>query len=225
MAANSEPKVKRIGIFGGSFNPIHQGHVRLALSVCLTGAVDAVWFMVSPLNPLKQQGGGAALLEGNYADRLAMARLATQEFPQLEVTDFERTLPRPSYTWSTLQALQKQYPQHEFCLMMGQDNWDHFDRWYHAEDLLSAVDMIVYGRPGSSALPSAGSPLGGGVSLWDHTCRTLRPLESDTPFPLFDVSSTDVRHAFATADRRFLARWLHPAVEAYCRAHSLYGSR
>lgn len=213
--------LRTIGLFGGSFNPIHEGHVRLAHALCRAGIVDEVWFMVSPLNPFKQKGEHAGMLEGNYSDRVEMARLAIGEYPQLRVSTFEASLPRPSYTWNTMQALAKAYPQCTFVLMMGQDNWAQFDAWYHAQDLLANYDMIVYDRLSREPSVSSQSP-SEGVRLWSHSKHTLQPIESAEPFPLFQVSSTDVRQAFATANQPFLDTWVAPAVQAYCRQHALY---
>ena len=109
----------RIGIYGGSFNPIHKGHTQLAASIVAQGLVDELWLMVSPLNPLKS---GEVSDIAEYEHRLRMAELATQRIDGVKVSDFERSLPLPSYTITTLGELQKAYPEHEFALVIGADN-------------------------------------------------------------------------------------------------------
>ena len=97
--------------------------------------------MVSPQNPLKHS---ADLLDDEK--RLQMARLALDGVDGIVVSDYEMHLPKPSYTWNTLQALTKDYPDREFVLMIGGDNWQYFDRWYHAEDIKANYEIVVYTR-------------------------------------------------------------------------------
>ena len=133
-----------IGLFGGSFNPIHNGHVRLAKSLLQEAALDEVWFLVSPQNPFKQD---QQLLDDDK--RLQLVRLALKEEPQLIASDFEFHLPKPSYTWNTLQELEREYPERKFTLLIGGDNWEAFDKWYRYEDILKRYPIIVYPRKGS----------------------------------------------------------------------------
>lgn len=108
----------QVGLLGGSYNPIHNGHIELAQWILNRGLVDEVWLMVSPQNPLKQN---VNLLPEDV--RLKMAQVAVQTYPDIRVSDFEFGLPRPSYTWNTLQLLSAQYPNHTFSLIIGSDNW------------------------------------------------------------------------------------------------------
>ena len=133
-----------IGLFGGSFNPIHNGHVRLAKSLLQKAALDEVWFLVSPQNPFKQD---QQLLDDDK--RLQLVRLALKEEPQLMASDFEFHLPKPSYTWNTLQALEQEYPERKFTLLIGGANWEAFDKWYRYEYILKRYPIIVYPREGS----------------------------------------------------------------------------
>ena len=133
--------MKRTGIFGGSFNPIHNGHISLARQLREKAGLDEVWLMVSPQNPLKQS---ADLLDDNI--RMEMVRLALEGVEGIVACDYEMHLPKPSYTWNTLQALSKDFPDREFVLLMGGDNWALFDRWYHHEDIAANYQIVVYTR-------------------------------------------------------------------------------
>ena len=161
-----------IGLFGGSFNPIHNGHVRLAKSLLQEAALDEVWFLVSPQNPFKQD---QQLLDDDK--RLQLVRLALKEEPQLMASDFEFHLPKPSYTWNTLQALEQEYPERKFTLLIGGDNWEAFDKWYRYEDILKRYPIIVYPREGSK------------VSDAKSEVSEIQIVET----PLINISSTQIR--------------------------------
>ena len=135
--------MKRIGIFGGSFNPIHVGHVALAKAAREACGLDEVWLMVSPQNPLKRN---MTLLDDQL--RLELAEKALEGVKGVKASDYEMHLPKPSYTWHTLQALEKDYPDCRFTLLIGGDNWAHFQRWYHWEDIQRMCDIAVYPREG-----------------------------------------------------------------------------
>lgn len=162
---------KTIGIYGGSFNPIHMGHITLARQILREGLLDEVWLLVSPQNPLKSP---AHLLPDEI--RLEMTRRAVSEEEGLSVSDIEFHLPKPSYTWNTLQALRKRYPEVEWALLIGSDNWDLFHQWYRHEDILREYRVIIYPRKGTTIEPG-----------------TLPPHASMAPTPLIDISSTEIR--------------------------------
>ena len=144
--------MKKIGIFGGSFNLIHMGHIALAQAVQKQCGLDEVWLMVSPQNPLKRNDSD--LLDDGL--RLEMAQKALEGIDGVVACDYEFHLPKPSYTWNTLQNLAKDYPDCTFTLLIGGDNWAHFQRWRHWKDILWHHDIIVYPRdqyPGTIDVP------------------------------------------------------------------------
>ena len=189
---------KRTVIFGGSFDPIHVGHMALAREVCLRGLADEVWFMVSPQNPHKQ---GSRL--SDEQQRLQMVQMAIEGMPGIKACDFEFSLPRPSYTLNTLTALDEAYPDQEFSLLIGADNWEKFDKWYKGDEILSRYGVIVYPRGNDSepALPA-------GV-------RWL-------PARLHDVSSTMVRTAVAAGED--IASMVPAAVARYINENKIYSN-
>ncbi len=162
----------RIGIFGGSFNPIHVGHISLARQLRQLAQLDEVWLMVSPQNPLKQ--GSTDLLDDRL--RYQLARLALHGEDSIKACDYELHLPKPSYTWNTLQHLRQDYPDDTFLLLIGGDNWQHFNRWYKADEILQEYRIVVYPRRGSTT---------------DVTAQT--PNVSIVNTELIDISSTEIR--------------------------------
>lgn len=190
----------RIGIYGGSFNPIHKGHTELAASIVQQGLVDELWLLVSPLNPLKQ-GETSDIAE--YEHRLSMARLATEDIEGVKVSDFEKNLPLPSYTITTLGELHKAYPEHDFVLVIGADNWERFPRWYHAQEIIDTYSILIYRRPGCEM---------------DETLLPLSVQVVDTP--LYDISSTEIRESVKKG--RMPLKWVDRKVATYIRVHHLY---
>ncbi|MDE6742063.1 MAG: nicotinate (nicotinamide) nucleotide adenylyltransferase [Muribaculaceae bacterium] len=168
----------KVGVFGGSFDPIHNGHINLAKYVLDHTDLDEVWLMVSPLNPLKPQGYVAT-----DDQRLDMARLAVADLPGIKISDFEFSLPIPSYTYNTLTKLKEAYPDIDFRLIIGGDNWAHFDRWRNPQEILDQFGLIVYPRPGEKIKTPANSQL-----IIDNSSLII--LEGA---PLMPVSSTRLR--------------------------------
>lgn len=169
----------RIALFGGSFNPIHCGHLSLAGAVLGSGLADEVWLMISPQNPLKPAAG---LLP--ECRRLELARRALQAASiasperagRIVASDYEFSLPRPTYTYATLRALRRDRPADRFSLLVGADNWACFSRWSHPEEIRAHHPLIVYPRLG---YPLEQSILPDGVTLLTA--------------PLLPVSSTQIR--------------------------------
>lgn len=194
--------MKRVALFGGSFNPIHLGHLALAREVVSRGLADETWLMVSPHNPLKPS---ADLLDETL--RFEMACIATADQPAVRASDFEFSLPRPSFTWRTLEALRLSHPDTQFVLLVGADNWACFNRWANYEEILQSTPIIIYPREGYEVEENK---LPAGVTLLN-------------PERLYPFSSTDIRRAFREgAD---VSRMLPPAVEAFIRRRGLYGAR
>jgi len=133
----------KIGLYFGSFNPIHIGHLIIANHVANNTDVNQVWFVVSPHNPLKKS---STLL--NEYHRLHLVQLAIEGDPQLKVSDIEFRLPRPSYTVDTLVYLKEKYPTHQFSVIIGSDSFQNIHRWKNSEILLSNYHFIIYQRPG-----------------------------------------------------------------------------
>lgn len=130
---------RKIGLYGGSFNPIHVGHITLAKRLMEVAGLDEVWMMVSPQNPFKAND---TLLADDL--RLAMTRKALEGETHIVACDYEFHLPKPSYTWNTLQALGRDCPDCEFTLLIGGDNWQAFDRWFRGEDIVDRYRVVVY---------------------------------------------------------------------------------
>jgi len=163
----------KTGLFFGSFNPIHIGHLIIAGYMANYTDVDEVWLVVSPQNPLKTKKGLADMY-----DRLEMARLATEPAEKIRVSDIEFKLPQPSYTVDTLAHLQEKYPAKEFVLIMGADNLASLKKWKNYEVLLKNYKIYVYPRPGTD------------LSEWEnHPSITL------TATPQMEISSTFVRQS------------------------------
>ena len=175
----------KIGIYGGSFNPVHFGHLGLVKWVIDHTDLDEIWMLVSPNNPLKDSHILADEQTRLSALRMALAELKDE---RIKASDFEFSLPRPSYSAATLKKLRETYPEHEFVLIIGQDNWDIFDKWKDWEEILRLHEVIVYPRISKFRVESV-------------ECRVVDKFNSlefkGVTFleeaPYFDVSSTEIR--------------------------------
>ena len=135
----------KIGLYFGSFNPIHIGHLIIANHVANNTDIDQVWFVVSPQNPLK-----SSLVLLNEYDRLHLVQLAVRENIKLKASDVEFKLPKPSYTIDTLAYLQEKYPKHQFSVIMGSDSYCNIHKWKNSDVLLANHKLIIYIRPNFS---------------------------------------------------------------------------
>lgn len=161
----------KIGLFFGSFNPIHVGHLIIGNTIAATTDVDEVWYVVSPQNPFKKN---QSLL--HEFDRYDMVSAAISDNPQFRVSDIEFNLPRPSYTVDTLAYLSDKHPQHAFVLIIGEDNLDQFTNWKNYEQILDQYELYVYPRPNST-----------NSSLRNH------PKVQLIAAPLLEISATYIR--------------------------------
>ncbi len=187
-----------IGILGGSYNPVHIGHMILASYLAQWGYVDQVWLTLSPRNPLKNAPG--ALLPD--LKRLTMLNIALKGTSKLDVCDIELTMPTPSYTVRTLDLLASRHPNKRFKLIVGSDNWAIFDRWKDAQHILDTYGVMVYPRPG---YPVADKHIDG-MELIDA--------------PMVNISSTFIRNAIAKG--RNMEYFLPSGVYKYIVEHKLY---
>lgn len=131
----------KVGLYFGTFNPIHAGHLIIANHMAEYSGLDQIWLMVTPHNPLKKK---STLLDDHH--RLQMVFLATEDYPKLKPSDIEFRLPQPSYTVNTLAHLQEKFPTHEFSLIMGEDNLNSLHKWKNYEVILKNHDIYVYPR-------------------------------------------------------------------------------
>lgn len=188
-----------IGIYSGSFDPIHTGHAILANYIARAGAADEVWILVTPHNPIKPHEAMAS-----DAHRMAMARLVAARSEGVKASDFELRLPRPTYSYRTLRALAAAYPQHQFRIIVGADNYVSFHRWRDAERIRAEFGIIVYPRPGVEIEAAALPP------------NVVYLAEA----PRVEISSTQVRELLA---KRCRVDFLVPCpVADYIREHALY---
>ena len=145
--------MKKIGIYSGSFNPIHHGHVMLANYLVEFSDLDELWFVVTPQNPLKKK---ADLLDDD--ERLKMVQLAIGDDPRFVVSDIEMHLPTPSYTINTLTALSKQYPDSQFVFICGMDSLQNLKNWREYQKILDNYELLVFPREGYDGGELAGYP-------------------------------------------------------------------
>ncbi|MFN8436660.1 MAG: nicotinate (nicotinamide) nucleotide adenylyltransferase [Cytophagales bacterium] len=187
-----------IGLFFGSFNPIHIGHLVIANSIIEMEYVEEMWFVVSPQNPFKKIEG---LLNEN--DRLRLVELAIMDNPKFKINDIEFNLEKPNYTYVTLQKLRANFPQYTFDLVMGADNIADFSNWHNYEEILEHHRVLVYPRPYAR-----------------KTDMVYHPQVKLVQAPLFEISATFIREAIK---KNKSVKYLLPEeVEKYIKFKSLY---
>jgi len=171
--------VKKIGLFFGSFNPIHIGHLILANYILEHSDMQELWFVVSPQNPFKEK---KSLL--NDHNRLDMVQLAIKNYPKMRASNVEFSLPTPSYTIDTLTYLQEKYPDYSFSIIMGEDNLGNLHKWKNYELLLQNYQVIVYPRifgEDISASPNV-------TELKNH--QNIQKIDA----PIIELSATEIRN-------------------------------
>jgi nicotinate-nucleotide adenylyltransferase len=166
----------KVGLYFGSFNPVHVGHLIIANHMAYHSNLDKVWMVVSPRNPFKDS---EQLL--NEYDRLHLVGLAVENEPRLQVSNIEFSLPRPSYTIDTLTYLQEKYPDTEFSIIMGSDGIQNIEKWKNSEAILKNYPILVYIRPGFEKIPA----LNGNIAVVEA--------------PLLSISSTHIRQCIQNA--------------------------
>ena len=172
----------KTGIYSGSFNPIHIGHLALANWLCEFGGMDEIWFLVTPHNPLKKRN---ELMDDNL--RYQMVKTAVGDYSKFKASDFEFNLPKPTYTITTLRSLQQAYPDRDFHLIIGADNWASIEQWKDYQALLSEFPILIYPRKGFD------------IRIPEHYSH-IRQVDA----PLIEISSTFIRQALNTGkDVRF----------------------
>lgn len=193
------PHKEHIGILGGSFNPVHIGHIILADFIVQRTDISQVWLMLSPLNPLK--ANPEELISDSH--RLEMLRIATEGNPRLQPCDIELSMPQPSYSINSLNRLQELHPDKQFSLIIGSDNWLMFDRWRSYEEIIKNFSPIVYPRPG--------------YNIGIHTLPQNVTLVNA---PTFDISSTFIRDSIAMGFD--MQNFLPKGVAEYINQNGLY---
>lgn len=188
----------KVGLFFGSFNPIHVGHLIIAKYMTNFTDVDEVWFVVSPQNPFKQKKSLA-----NMYDRLEMVNLAIEGEHKLKASDIEFSLPQPSYTIDTLIHLRERYADKEFLLIMGEDNLKGISKWKNADIILRDYHIVVYPRPGYD------------TAAWkDHPSLTM------TETPMMELSSTFLRDCIK--NKKDIRYYTHDKVWEFIDKKGLY---
>ncbi len=189
----------RIGLFFGSFNPIHTGHCILASYMATETDLDQVWLVVSPHNPHKER----KTLANDY-DRLHLVELALENHSSVKASNIEFGLPKPSYTIDTLTYLEEKYPQHEWVLIMGGDNLISLPKWKNANILMKRYDIYVYTRPGY-IVPT--TPEGARVTIFDDA-------------PQMNISATYIRGLIA--DKKSVRYLVPDAVREHIESAGMY---
>jgi nicotinate-nucleotide adenylyltransferase len=186
-----------IGLYFGSFNPIHTGHLIIANHILDAIDVKQVWFVVSPQNPLKESN---SLLHESH--RLHLVNLAIEEQPKFRASSIEFKLPRPSFTIDTLTYIQEKYPQHTFSIILGGDSLQNLPKWKNYEKLLEQYKIIVYNRPG-----------------YDATKITHANIQI-VDAPLLDISSTHIREKIK--QKKSIHFLVPTAVREYIKENNYY---
>ncbi len=197
----------RLGLFGGTFDPIHLGHLILAESCREVAQLDQVWFVVAGQPPHKSKNLTP------IADRIEMARIAVAGHPSFEVSESEAKSPGPHYTYETLESIQREHPDDELCLIIGGDSLADLPGWREPGKILELATIIAVGRPGSPELS-------------DKALKQLSDSMRITPrvelvhSPLIEISSTDLRSRIL--EGRSIRYQVPRGVQAYIEAQGLY---
>ena len=190
----------KIGLYFGTFNPIHIGHLIIANHMAEFSELDQIWMVVTPHNPLKKKAGLLSDIQ-----RLELVFLATEDYPKIKPSDFEFKLPQPNYTVNTLAHLQDHFPQHEFSLIMGEDNLKTFHKWKNWEVILQNHEIYVYPRISSEE---------------ENTTLKSHPKIHVINAPIVEISSTFIRKNIK--DKKNVQPLLPAKVWEYIDHNNLY---
>lgn len=190
----------RIGLFGGTFDPVHNGHVAIAKAFLSSGNIDELWVLLTPYPPHKLLSDHAG-----YRLRLQMLTAALQKVEGVKILTIENELPKPSYTYRTIQYLKKLHPEKTFYFCMGEDSLERFHTWKKHKEILDEVDLLVAERPGASHEQTKEEILAHSIFV-EHT-------------PL-DVSSSRLRRMIS--NKEDISRWVPPKVASIIQKHGLY---
>jgi len=190
--------MKNIGIFSGSFNPIHVGHLILGNYITEFTDIDEVWFMVSPQNPLKNSN------QLNELCRLDMVKLALEGYSSMKACNYEFSLSRPSYTANTFTGLKKDFPDCNFSLIIGADNWKLFNQWKNSDQILDNHSIYIYPR------------LHFDIAVDKNPSHRIIELDA----PVIEISSTFIREGIMA--NKDMKAFLPEKVYSYIRSQNLY---
>ncbi|PQL92674.1 nicotinate (nicotinamide) nucleotide adenylyltransferase [Apibacter adventoris] len=188
-----------IGLFFGSFNPIHIGHLIIANYIIENSSLDKIWFVISPQNPFKEK---KTLLGDHH--RLEMVNLAIQKYPKFQASNVEFNLPKPSYTIDTLVVLKEKYPDHNFVLLMGQDNLLSFHKWKNYEQIIKYYKLLIYPR----------------ITKESQKPILCHPNIEKVSAPIIEISSTMIRKMIK--ENKNVYPMLSPEVFNYIDGSNLY---
>jgi nicotinate-nucleotide adenylyltransferase len=189
----------KVGLFFGTYNPVHVGHMVIANYMLEFTDLDQLWMVVTPQNPFKQK---ESMLK-DY-DRLHLVKLAIGDNLKMKASDIEFGLPQPNYTSNTLAYLEEKFPDHQFVLIMGADNLQHFHKWKNHEHILNAHELYVYPRLDSD----------GGGDLGFH--NKVKMVDA----PIMKISSSFIRKAISQG--KDVSHYMPDAVAAYIKEMNLY---
>ena len=186
---------KEIGIFSGSFNPIHNGHLIMANYMCEFTTLDEVWLIITPHNPLKNR---TDMLDEQV--RLKMVELAVEKYDNIKASDVELHMKRPSFTINTLEKLSHEHPECNFSLIIGADNWSFFDKWKDYNKIIDKFKIFIYPRHEAE------------VNIPESLRETILLVSA----PLIEISSTFIRHSIKEVKnvRAFLPQEVYDYIES-----------
>ena len=191
----------KTAFFSGTFNPVHTGHLILANYLCEYEGFDEIWLSVSPQNPLREK-----LSSNNDRQRIEMLNMAVNGNSKIRTTDIEFTLPRPSYTIQTLEALRKKHPERIFTLIIGADNWHSFNRWKDYDKIIEEYPIYIYPRRG-----------------YDIDERSLPANVKLCHAPIIEISSTQIRQGIS--EGKNMNYFIPRPVYDYIINHGLYKNK